>query len=145
MRKAKRLMSSILAMGMAIALSVPVFADEAMPMSASDSSFPMTFISSAKSYDTIRRSKDNDSYVYVKNTSGLDLRVRTKAGSNGKNYTKNGSAVVPSGEWFVANYINENGYTSCYLTISAANAGASGYLKGKWSPDSVGSYPVANR
>lgn len=145
MRKVKKLMSSILAMGMAIALSIPVAADEAMPLSAVDSEFPIRFISSAKSYDTVKRPKDNASYVYVKNTSGLDLRVRTKAGLNSTNHTKNGSAIVPRGEWFIANYINEKGYKSCFLTVSAANSGASGYLKGKWSPDSVGSHPVANR
>lgn len=145
MKKAKRLMSSILALGMAIALSIPVFADEAMPMSAMDSKFPTQFISYSKSYNSVIRTKEDASYNYVNNTSGFNLWVITKAGSDKSNQTKNGHAVVPSGEWFIANYVYENGYRSCLLNVTTATSGTSGYLKGKWSPDSVGSYPVANR
>lgn len=82
MRKVKKLMSGILAMGMAIALSIPVAADEAMPMSAIDSKFPAQFISYSKSYNSVIRSKEDVSYNYVNNTSGFDLWVVTKAGTD---------------------------------------------------------------
>ena len=147
MRKTKKLMSGIIAMGMAIALSIPVFADEVVPMSAVDSDFPTPFIgyTSSKSYNTGTRSKDNTTYNYVLNTSGFDLWVITRAGRDKSNQTKNGHAIVKSGEWFIANYVREKGYTSCFLNITTATSGTSGYLRGKCSPDSVGSCPVANR
>ena len=145
MRKVKKLMSGILAMGMAIALSIPVAADEAMPMSAIDFKFPARFISYSNSYNSVIRSKEDVSYNYVNNTSGFDLWVVTKAGTDKSNQTKNGHAIVPRGAWFIANYVYENGYRSCFLNVTTATSGTSGTLRGEGSPDSVGSYPVANR
>lgn len=63
------------------------------------------------------------------------------------NRTQGLRVIIPGGEWFITNSVYKaNGYRPdlCRLNITAGTSGVSGYLKGKWSPDSVGSYPVAN-
>ena len=129
-----------------MSLGVSVFAGEPETRSAEDSYFPTAFIGYALSsgVNTPSRVKENGTWHYVMNNSGFDLWVISKT-SDGANHTKGNHAIVPGGEWFVTNYVYENrGRTRCYLNLTSAKAGVSGYLSGKWSPDSVGSYPVAN-
>lgn len=47
-------------------------------------------------------------------------------------------------EVLVHNFIKERGYNLCQLEFSLDHWGESVVLSGLWSPDSVGSYRVAN-
>nr|WP_296957443.1 DUF2712 domain-containing protein [uncultured Mediterraneibacter sp.] len=87
--------------------------------------------------------KRDDTSHYIKNTSGFNLWVRSLS-STGANCTLRKHAIVQTGEWFIYNTVYEKGYSKCRLDITTAASGVSGNLKGYWSPDSVGSYPVAN-
>lgn len=146
MRKTKWLMGSLLSLVLVVALEVPAFAKEPETRTIEDSTFPTRFIgySTSSGYNTILRGKDDKSYHYIMNTSGFNLWVISKAGRDKSNQTIGGHAIVPNGEWFIANLIKERGYSTCYLNITTATSGTSGYLSGKWSPDSVGNYPVVN-
>lgn len=95
-------------------------------------------------YISDTRYKDDDSYHYVMNNSGFDLWVMSKVKQNGSSLVKGGHAIVPGGEWFITNFVFENNYRTCFLDITASKSGVSGNLKGKWSTDSVGYYPIAN-
>lgn len=126
---------------------------------AKDSALPTDFISSTRcTYSTIRV-KDNDSYNYIYNTCGLQLRVITyyTTPSPDRNVTKNGSAFIPgNAQRFITNLVRENyrqdiedgkvttEKCKCRLYIRAYVSGATGTLHGMWSPDSVGSCKVAN-
>lgn len=126
-------------MGLVASLSLPVFA------SAHDSTIPHTFIgySYSSGLNTDVRAKEDKTWNYVNNTSGFNLWVETHA-TDGSNQTKGGHAIVPTGQYFITNYVKETHHDYCYLNITTANQGTSGWLSGAWSPDSVGSYPVVN-
>lgn len=111
-----------------------------------DTNFPIKAIGfqySAAAQTQLRDKQDKTSH-YVYNMSGFNLWIRSLA-SNNVNCTYKEYAIVQPGEWFIWNTVRENGYTQCKLDITTAQAGSTGILSGKWSPDSVGSYPVANR
>lgn len=145
-KKQKWLAGTVLTMGLMMGLSVSAVASDPTTRSAKDSTFPRVFIGYdyGDGYNTSIRSKEDDSYNYVMNTSGFNLWVVTKAGTDNSNVTRGSYAIIPNGEWFITNYVYERGYRSCYLDITTAKSGVFGYLSGKWSPDSVGNYPVAN-
>lgn len=143
MRKRKWLARVLLAVAATMSLSVPVFADEPVAMSAVDSTIPTRYVGYTSGFETDTRLKEDYSYHYINSTSGIYLGVISRA-SDGTNCTQNGRAIVPLGEYFIANYVKENGKNYCKLYITAANAGTSGSARGKWSPDSVGNYPVVN-
>lgn len=129
-----------------MSLGASAFAGGPQTRSAEDSKFPTKFIGYAVSQgcQTGNRLKEDDSYHYVKNDSGFNLWILSRA-SDGTNHTRGEYAIVPSGEWFITNYIYERkGESWCYLDITTAQMGITGILSGFWSPDSVGSYPVAN-
>lgn len=95
-----------------------------------------------------QRVKENATSIYIYNYSEVTLKVRGE-GWNGKQWVNEtcgaGSATVPQGEYFIETLINEHGESLARLAInSAQNYGKKRYVYGKWSPDSVGSYPVAN-
>lgn len=136
-------------MGLMASLTLPVFAQGPTTRTAHDSDIPRTFIgySYNSGYNTYPvRDKDNNSYIYIYllNNSGFNLWVVAKSGS-GANCMRNGNghAIVPTGQYFVTNFVRERGYTNCYLNLTTAQSGTSGYVQGAWSPDSVGSYPIA--
>lgn len=108
-----------------------------------DSTLPYEFIGYLASADTIGRKKMDDSSVYIESTTAFDLKVVVMVNSK-VNCTYKGYAIVPKAKRLIHNTVYEEGYTSCYLRISAADSGETGMLTGKWSPDSVGSYPYAN-
>lgn len=143
MRKRKWLASILLAMVVTMSLNIPVFADEPVTIDASNSTIRRTFAGYTSGFNTNLRRKDDDSYHYINNTSGFYLGVVSKA-SDDSNCTRNGRAVVTVGEYFITNYVKENGKNYCRLYITAAYSGTSGYVTGEWSPDSVGSYPIVN-
>lgn len=143
MRKRKWLARVLLAVVATMSLSVPVFADEPVTIDATDSTIYTKFVGYTSGFDTNLRKKEDKSFHYINNTSSLYLGVISKS-SDGDNCTQGGRAVVPIGEYFIANYVKENGKNYCRLFITAAYPGTSGYASGAWSPDSVGSYPVVN-
>lgn len=108
-----------------------------------DSKLPEKFISYTGWADTSYRNKNDYTSHYIMNNSGFDLWVISQ-NVDKKNLTVRGHAIVRGGEWFIYNKIKEKGFNSCRLHISTATSGTSGKLSGKWSPDSVGNYPVAN-
>jgi hypothetical protein len=145
-RLKKALVVLFLTLVVGLSSAVPAFA------TATDSTLPTSFISYSTNTTSNVRVKDNDTSVYMKNTSGMTLWVYANGGSKpssvGVTYstgtTRNGHANVPAGQWLIINYINENGYGTAWLNISTASSSVSGNLSGLWSPDSVGSYPIAN-
>ncbi len=124
-----------------------------------DSSLPTEYISSTKSTYSNYREKNNTSYIYIKNMCGLQLKVIAYYTNPSPDtpQTKHGYAVIPGNvQRFINNSVyeayksdNKQGLSkgkkcNCRLYIRADISGSSGRLYGKWSPDSVGNYPVAN-
>lgn len=136
--KIKRIIVAVVMMMTCIgALPITTYA------SVRDSTIPSSFVSYSQWMYTSSRNKDDYSYVYVKNTAGFDFYLQVLSGN--VNCTGSGHAIVPSSaERFVTNYVKERNFSNCRLHISSARSGVSGYTRGAWSPDSVGSYPVAN-
>ncbi|WP_251389234.1 hypothetical protein [Mediterraneibacter agrestimuris] len=148
MKKRKSAVCGLLTMCITMGLGTSVFAGEPETRATWDSYFKEDFIgySTTQAHETPMRWKDNDSYHYVMNTSGFNLWV-ISYDRYYNNRTRGLRAIVPGGEWFITNSVFEDhGYVrdECRLNITSATSGVSGYLKGKWSPDSIGSYPVAN-
>ena len=147
----------LVALMMAMVLTAGVLAvpASANTRSAEDSFFDGWAGYVYNNYDpfcTGSREKENDSSIYIENYSVVKLKVRGEGfiRSVWENETCNGnrrygSATVPQGEYFINTWIYEDGGRSARLAInSAENSGQKRYVYGKWSPDSVGSYPVAN-
>lgn len=88
------------------------------------------------------RNKTNATSHYIYNKSGFNIWVRSLVGN--VNTTLRGHAIIPTAERFIYNNVYERGYRSCRLDITTATSGTTGILRGVWSPDSVGNYPVAN-
>ena len=119
--------------------------------SVTDSTLPTRFIAYTAYANTDTRTKDNDTSVYMNNTSGMTLWVYTNGGTAPSGTTGidvgttiGGYANVNPGEYKIRNYIQEYGYTTAFCNISTATNGVGGTLSGKWSPDSVGNFPNAN-
>lgn len=145
MKKRKWLTSVFLTMAATMCLSIPVFAGEPETRAnTGNTQIPKEFIGYASGLNAETRIKMDESFHYIHNTSGFDLKVISKAGIGDSNQTRNGYAIVPGGEYFIANYVHENSKINCYLNIMTARYGTSGYAQGWWSPDSVGSYPIVN-
>lgn len=144
MKKRKWLASVLLAMAATMSLSVPAFADEPVVMSAVDSTIPSTYVGYISGFNTDIRVKEDKSYHYMKNDSGFNLCVLSRSYPDRVNRTRNSKAIVPSGEYFITNSVKEDGQNKCFLNVTSAYSGLSGYASGAWSPDSVGSYPIVN-
>lgn len=137
--KLKRILAVLMVTGSVMAATVSVYANN-----HDDIPLPYEYISSTHNVYTQYADKYDASYNYINNESSLRLRVITYS-QNGTNCTKNSYAVIPGNtERFITNYVYEWGYRNCRLYIRADISGSSGDLKGKWSPDSVGSCIVAN-
>lgn len=136
--KIRKIIAAALIMCTSITMAIPAYA------SSKDSVLPSEYISSTKYVSTELRNKDNSSYHYIYNKCGIPISVLSYSQSN-VNCTKNSYAVIPANsQRFITNYVYEWGYRNCRLTIRGNVGGASVLLKGVWSPDCVGSYPVAN-
>lgn len=134
----KKSLVALVMAGCMIVPSMTVFA------SAKDSTFPSEFVSWNTKVDTRPRVKDNSSYHYVCNNSSIPLWIES-IGESGTNCTKGNHAIVPySSERFITNYVYEWKEETCFLRIYAGKQNVGARLSGRWSPDSVGSYPVAN-
>lgn len=126
-----------------------------IPLSVSASTWDSTFSDKPvgftfdQAYTSPKRVKDNTSSVYMKSNVQIALDVRTlgsnvSTGSNGINYTKNGKAYITQGSWFIYNSIKENGCGYANIKVTTYYQNTSGIVSGAWSPDSVGTYTVAN-
>lgn len=143
----KRIIS--LALGLIAMSSV---ATPTLAANTKDASLPTDFISFGSSTTTNVRSKTNTTPVYMNNQSGMTLWVYANGGYKPSNVSLTYStgttigrfARVPVGKYVIHTYIYENGYRSAWLNISTATSGVSGKCRGKWSPDTAGSYPSAN-
>ena len=137
----KKLLTTILAASTLVMASVPAYAKN-----NADTKLPEKFIGYAYSQaaNTGVRAKEDSTYHYIWNQSGFSLWVRSMDSTGKKNLTTKDHAVIREGRYFISNQVYEKGYRKCKLNITTATAGTSGYLKGFWSPDSVGHYPVAN-
>lgn len=109
-----------------------------------DTNLPSTYISSSTYASTEYRDKYDSTSHYIYNMSSLQIRAISYA-QNGTNCTNKNFAVIPANsKRFIYNSIYEWGYRNCRLSIRANISGSAGTLSGLWSPDSVGSYPIAN-
>ena len=126
-----------------------------IPLSVSASTWDTTISNTLvgftfdEAYISPKREKDNYSSVYMKSEVQIALDVRTlgsnvSTGSNGLNCTKNGKAYITQGSWFIYNSIKENGLRYANIQVSTYYKYTSGIVSGAWSPDSVGTYTVAN-
>ena len=146
--KVKKLMSKIslaLALGV-IASGVSTIPAYAANIKDKEFNFRVGYDSTTQAGETTERAKEDSSSVYIKPSNYRDLCIKTFGYRNGSwnNDTKNGYAIVTKGEWLIHNYIYERGSRSAKLNITTATPGTSGIATGVWSPDSVGSYTVAN-
>lgn len=116
-----------------------------------DTHLPSQFISHSIRTETKSRAKEDATSHYIYNKSSLTLRVASRVIINGQKINKTsggGYVLVPTGEYFIYNNVFEdNGYRSmdCQLHIYVDKKWTGGILSGLWSPDSVGSYPVARQ
>jgi hypothetical protein len=137
--KFKKILSVALLMCTTMVSTIPAYANN-----SSDTTLPTEYISSTTYVSTEYRAKTDDSYHYIFNQTSIEVRAISYS-QNGTNCTKGSYAAIPSNsKRFITNYVYENGYSNCRLSIRSNISGASAILSGKWSPDSVGSYTVAN-
>lgn len=137
--KLKRILAAAMVAGSVMAATVSVYANN-----SKDTALPTDYVSSTQCTFTGYRNKEDDSYNYINNEIGLQLRVITYS-DDSTNCTKNSSAVIPgNSKRFITNYVHERQFSRCRLYIRADISGSNARLNGKWSPDSVGSYIIAN-
>lgn len=137
--KIKKIIAAALIMCTSIVMATPAYANNSV-----DSTLPSEYISYTTYVSTELRDKYDSSYHYIYNKCGIQISVLSYSQSN-VNCTKSSYALIPANsERFITNYVYEWGYRNCKLSIRGNIPGASVKLEGVWSPDSVGSYPVAN-
>lgn len=133
-----------------LALSGVLFAGSLVPASAAgnidDTAFEFKFAWWNTTGNTEGRAKNDNTSSYVNCTwiPGGGFRVYVDGyGSNGYVDCTVREAYIPdTGEYQVLNLVYERGYRTARLggTKSFGNT----YASGVWSPDSVGSYTIAN-
>ena len=144
MKKVKRL----LALGAAALMLSSVFAMPASAANYGNTSWNFNVDHLNKPYITETRSKEDSSgtYVYYKEgtVTGVVCDVITV---DGKSMCDGRLGTVHKGdERLIAQYVYERGYRECKLKLKGDRAyDGGGGAGGQWSPDSVGSYPYANR
>jgi hypothetical protein len=145
-------MKKLRLIGVALTLALMFSLVSAIPAyaSSSDSYYTYTiYFNLSSEQPTEARNKENDTSVYINNYSYTSLYVRTfgrvSSDYSWVNRTINGHATIPHGEYFIWQTIYENGGRQARLGLTTQLSSASGAtVSGAWSPDSVGSYPVAN-
>lgn len=135
----KKTLALCLATCATIFTSIPVYANN-----YTDSNLPEKYIGYNNYVDTKLRHKKDGSYHYIYSTASVPIRVISYSPDR-DNCTKHGYAVIPANsKRFITNYVNERTYSQCRLSICTGVSGVTTTLHGKWSPDSIGSYPIAN-
>ena len=115
----------------------------AMTVSAantSDAYYGKTGVKDSSSFTTSKRDKDNDSYVYVKLTTGSKAKYQVYGDGFmmfNADCTMGGVKTLKNGQkCFISNSVIENGYDECYLKVTN-QSGKKSTIDGYWSPDSV--------
>ena len=119
----------------------------AMAVSAantSDAYYGKSDVASDSSFTTGKRDKDNDSYVYVKLSTGDKAKYRVYGDGFlmfNKDCTMGSSdkTLRKGQKGFISNSVNENGYDECYLKVTN-QSGKKTTIDGYWSPDSENEY-----
>lgn len=153
---AKRLIQTIatplvgiaLATVVATSLAIPMAqASETMPLTTDDQTYFFEFTYSGDEHRTAEVSKldDTPSYINVDNMTIYDVYLYVDGYHSGYYYlntTRGGYAyLVDPGQWWIHNFVYENGYRKASLRGTAYE---SGVLGGQWSPDSWGTYRSLN-
>lgn len=105
---------------------------------------PWTFSTSQDTYQTAYLDKTDDSYMYIKTTSGSGVYAypwgcyRNPETGAYSGYGQYGSGVYTgvNVEKFVTNYVYENGKNKASFKLN--RTGGKYEARGVWSPDSVG-------
>lgn len=148
-RRVAPAIASLLLVG-GIATCMPAssaYADDIMPLTSEDQGYFFTFKYFGDSQHSERASKDDAtaSYIYVNHMTIYDVHLYVDGYWNGSwnfNMTRGGYAyLVDPGQWWIHNYVYENGYPEAQLRGLASEAGE---LGGLWSPDSWGTYNSLN-
>lgn len=136
----RRLAAGLIVLSLSVMNVCTVFANN-----HTDRKIPKQYVSSSHWATTDYADKQDATSHYIYNACGLRVRVVSYA-QNGANCTNNSYAVISANsKRFIFNSVWEDGYRNCRLSIRADVSGSSGNVTGWWSPDSIGSYPVANR
>lgn len=139
MKIIKKISATLLVLSLSIATVLPVYANN-----HGDTKLPSQYISSTTYVHTELRDKYDDSYHYMYNKCSIEVSVISYSQQD-NNCTNHGYALIPANsKRFISNYVYEWGYRNCKLSIRSNISGASTTLSGYWSPDSIGSYIVAN-
>lgn len=154
--KGKKIIATLIAVASVGAAALTTGAAE--NRSAVDSKF-YDFTAHASYYhviDKTYRSKDNSTSVYfvydqAKNNRYKSIRVQT-LGTGGVNCTLDASGD-PSDYVYaqfgvqheVYNEIRESGYTKANVAVMSRNYVEDEYISGRWSPDCVGHFTVADK
>lgn len=130
------------------ALALPAHADDdIMPLTTKDQPYYFYFEGFGDSQSSDLAPKDNDtaSYILVDNMTIYDVHLYIDGYLNGTwnfNLTRGGYAyLVDPGQWWIHNFVYENGYRAARLRGLASEEGV---LAGMWSPDSWGVYNSLN-
>lgn len=101
---------------------------------------------------TSSRAKQNttSTYVHIKRVPAAFIRTDVQGyrptSGTGSNYWANetigGTKTLATGQWLIKQLVYENGGRSARLKLQRYST--DGIVSGVWSPDSVGSYPIAN-
>lgn len=131
----------------AFCASALMLASSALPASAlesyQDTEWEFSISYNQTSYTTGPRAKRDTSgtYVYYKTGTPTSLRCDVLNGYGQSMCRKIGSIKLGK-KGLIAQYVYEEGHRSAKLKVTSSTTyGGAG---GKWSPDSVGSYPYIN-
>ena len=124
----------------------PALADNIVPATTGDQEFDFGFRNFGHERRTAVASKDDASasYINVDNMTIYDVHLFVDGydGSFNTNLTRGGYAyLIDPGQWWIHQYVYENGYRWAALRGLSSEAGV---LGGQWSPDSWGVYNSLN-
>ena len=131
----------------AFCASVLMLASSALPASAlesyKDTEWEFDISYNQMSHTTELREKNNTSGTYVYYEGGTPASLRCDVlNASGKSMCRKIGSIKLGKKGLIAQYVYENGYRSARLKVTSSTTyGGAG---GKWSPDSVGSYPYIN-
>lgn len=134
-------------------MTVNLFSTTVLAANTSDRAFEFSVNMNTKTRITESRAKENTTSTYLNLTQVpttyiyCDVEGYCPAPNGGVNSWINKnvggkSVTVPIGQWFIRQTVYESGGRSARLKFT--RYATDGRIKGKWSPDSVGSYPIVN-
>lgn len=102
-----------------------------------DTRYAVRYSGDGGDVSTPSRAKTDATSAYIKHGGDVNAWVSVRVG-NGINQSANGGyyAANMGVGTYLPNYVNENGYSSCYLSLSPATHSPID-IYGVWSPDSI--------